>query len=69
MFFDPQPWPKYIAREGKEIDFASGVKLKSNTKKDQCFKNSGTDNEEITDSDLLLSQVTEYHGIDTKDLH
>ena len=69
MFFDPQPWPVYIAREGREIDLASGVKLESDTEKHRRSKNSGTDNEEITDSDLLLSQITECHGIDAKDLH
>ena len=41
LFFDPQPWPVYIAREGKEIDFASGVKLKSDTKKDRRSENLG----------------------------
>ena len=29
----------------------------------------GTYNEEITYLDLLLPQITKYHGMDTKDLH
>ena len=41
MFFDPQPWPVYIAREGEKIDFAEGVKLKSNTEMNQHSRNSG----------------------------
>ena len=28
LFFNPQPWPVYIARGGEKIDFAEGVKLK-----------------------------------------
>ena len=47
MFFDPQPWPVYIAWEGEKIDFAGGVKLKS---------------EEKIDSNLLLPQITKYQG-------
>ena len=35
LFFDLQPWPVYIAREGEKIDFAGGVKLKSETEADQ----------------------------------
>ena len=41
MFFDPQSWPVYIAREGREIDFASGVKLKLDMEKDRRSENSG----------------------------
>ena len=41
LFFDPQPWPIYIAREGEEIDFAGGVKLKSDTETDQRSGNLG----------------------------
>ena len=41
LFFDPQPWPVYIAREGKKIDFAGGVKLKSDMEADRHFGNSG----------------------------
>ena len=41
LFFDPQPWPVYIAREGREIDLASGVKLESDTEKDRRFENPG----------------------------
>ena len=41
LFFDPQPWPVYIAREGEEIDFTGGVKLKSDMEMDRCSRNSG----------------------------
>jgi len=41
LFFDPQLWPVYIAWEGEKIDFAGGVKLKSDTKTDRHFRNSG----------------------------
>ena len=41
LFFDPQPWPVYIAREGKKIDFAGGVKLKSDTEMDHHSRNLG----------------------------
>ena len=41
MFFDPQPWPVYIAQEGEKIDFVGGVKLKSDTEMDQHSGNSG----------------------------
>ena len=40
MFFDPQPWPIYIAREGEKIDFARGMKLKLDTEMDQHSRNS-----------------------------
>ena len=70
MFFDPRPWPVYIAREGEKIDFVEGVKLKSGTEMDRHSENSGdVDNEEIIDSNLLLPQITKYHGTDTKNLH
>ena len=39
VVFDPQPWPIYIAREGREIDLTSGVKLKSDTEKDRRSEN------------------------------
>ena len=41
LFFDPQPWPVYIARESEKVDFAGGVKLKSETETDQHSENSG----------------------------
>ena len=41
LFFDPQPWPIYISQEGREIDFASVVKLKSDTEKDRRSENLG----------------------------
>ena len=41
MFFDPQPWPVYIAQEGKKVDFARGVKLKSEMEMDRHSGNSG----------------------------
>ena len=41
MFFDPQPWPVYIAREGEKIYFAGGVKLKSDAETDRHSENSG----------------------------
>ena len=41
MFFDPQSWSIYIAREGKKIDFAGGVELRSDTEMDRHSRNSG----------------------------
>ena len=41
LFFDPQPWPVYIAREGEKIDFTGGVKLKLDTETDRHSRNSG----------------------------
>ena len=41
MFFDPQPWPEYIAREGEKINFVGGVKLKSYVETDRHSENSG----------------------------
>ena len=41
MFFDPQPWPIFIAREGEKIDFARGVELKSDTGTDRHSINLG----------------------------
>jgi len=41
FFFDPQPWPVYIAWESEKVDFAGGVKLKSETETDQHSENSG----------------------------
>ena len=41
MFFDPQPWPVYIAREGEKIDFTGGVELKSDMEMDRHSRNSG----------------------------
>ena len=41
LFFDPQPWPVYIAWESEKVDFAGGVKLKSETEMDQHSGNSG----------------------------
>ena len=38
MFFDPQPWPVYIAREGEKIDFARGVKLKLDMEMDDTLE-------------------------------
>ena len=69
MFFDPQLWPVYIAREGENIDFAGVMELKSDMETDRHSKNLGMDHEEITDSDLLLSIITKYRGMDMKDLH
>ena len=40
LFFDPQPWPVYIAQEGEKIDFAEGVKLKLDTEMDRHSRNS-----------------------------
>ena len=41
LFFDPQPWPIYIAREGEKIDFVEVMELKSDTKMDRHSRNSG----------------------------
>ena len=41
MFFDPRPWPVYIAREGEKIDFAGVMELKSDMKMDQHSRNLG----------------------------
>ena len=41
LFFDPQPWPVYIAREGEKVDFAEGMELKSDTETDRHSGNSG----------------------------
>ena len=41
MFFDPQPWPVYIAQEGEKIDFVGGMKLKSGVEMDRHSKSSG----------------------------
>ena len=41
LFFDPQPWPVYIAREDEEIDFAKDVEMAPDTETDQRSRNSG----------------------------
>ena len=41
LFFDPQPWPIYIAWEGEKIEFAGGMELKSDAETDRHFGNSG----------------------------
>ena len=41
LFFDPQPGPVYIAREGEKIDFAGVMELKSNMEIDRHSRNSG----------------------------
>ena len=41
LFFDPQPWPVYIAREGEKIDSARVMELKSDTETDRHSRNSG----------------------------
>ena len=41
LFFDPQPWPVYIAQEGEEIGFIRGVKLKSDIEMDRHSGSSG----------------------------
>ena len=41
LFFYPQPWLVYIAREGEEIDFAGGMALKSDTEMDRHSRNLG----------------------------
>ena len=41
MFFDPQPWPVYIAWEGEKIDFVGGVKWKLDIETDRHSRNSG----------------------------
>ena len=69
MFFDPQPWPVYIAQEGEKIDFIGVMELKSDTEMDRHSRNSGTDNEEIIESDLLHPIIKKYCGMDTKGLH
>ena len=70
MFFDPQPWPVYIAREGERIDFAGVMELKSDMEMDRhSVEIQGMDHEEITGLDLLLPIITKYYGMDTKGLH
>ena len=39
LLLDPQPWPVYIAREGK-IGFTGDMKLKSETETDRHSRNS-----------------------------
>ena len=41
LFFNPQPWPIYIAREGEKIDFARVMELKSDMEIDRHSGNSG----------------------------
>ena len=41
LFFVPQPWPVYIARESEKVDFTRGVQLKSETEMDQHSRNLG----------------------------
>ena len=41
LFFNPQPWPIYIAREGEKIDFTGVMELKSDMETDQHSENSG----------------------------
>ena len=41
LFFDPQPWHVYIARESEKVDLTGGVKLKSEIEMDQHSGNSG----------------------------
>ena len=41
MFFDPPPWPVYIAWEGEEIDFIEGVELTSDMETDRHSRNLG----------------------------
>ena len=40
-FFYLEPWPVYIAQEGKKIDFVGGVKLKSRMETDRYSRNLG----------------------------
>ena len=63
LLLDPQPWPVYIALGCGKIDFAKDVNKK--WKRISTPEIQGTDNEEITDSNLLLPQITKYHGVDT----
>ena len=63
MLLDPQPWPVYIAQGCGKIDFAKDVNRKR--KWISTPEIQGTDNEEITDLDLLLPQITKYRGVDT----
>ena len=65
MFFDPQPWLVYIARDEK-IDFVRGMELKSVMETDQHSRNLGTVHESTIDSDLWLPINYRYHEIDTK---
>ena len=41
LSLDQLPGPVYIAQEGEKIDFARGVKLKSETEADRHSGNSG----------------------------
>ena len=41
LFFDPQPWPVYIAREGEKIDFAGVMELKLDMEMDLYSGNLG----------------------------
>jgi len=57
MFFDPQPWPVYIAREGEKINFAGGVKLKS----DAEMGNYGKEGCGFPDGHLMSKQEEGVH--------
>ena len=41
LFFDPRPWPIYIAREGEKIDFTGVMELKSDREMDRHSGNLG----------------------------
>ena len=41
LFFNPQPWPVYIAWEGEKIDFAGVMELKLDMETDRHSGNSG----------------------------
>ena len=53
----------YISLGCRKIDFAMDVNQKWRRNGTPGIQ--GTDNEEITDSNLLLPQITKYHGVDT----
>ena len=41
LFFNPQQWPVYIAREGEKIDFARVMESKSDMEADRHSRNLG----------------------------
>ena len=69
LFFNSQPWPIYIAREGERIDFAGIMELKSDMETDQHFRNLGDISRRDNRFELIASKITKYHEKDTKGLH
>ena len=58
--FDPQLWPVYIACEGEKINFAGGVKLKSDAETDRHSRNSGDGSRRDNRFGLIASIITNH---------